>query len=130
MKIFLTKGGNFMKMQKEIERSINLEIKINELELELIRAKVEKVIIEAYKKGIEDCKENMKFELSLPSNLKKEHVAQIFQCELPTVEKIIRMDGFPKCHAVAARYPRDKVLEWINKNTLYMNERLGIYVTE
>lgn len=42
-----------MKVQKEIERSINnLEIKINELELELIRAKVEKVVIEAYKKGI------------------------------------------------------------------------------
>jgi len=84
-----------MKMQKETEHSISLEIKINELELELIRAKVEKVVIEDYKKGIEDCRQNMKFELSLPSNLKKEHVAQIFQCELPTVEKIIRMEGFP-----------------------------------
>lgn len=119
-----------MKMQKEMEHSINLEIKINELELELIRAKVEKVVIEAYEKGIEDCRECMKFELSLPSNLKKEHLAQIFQCELSTVEKIIRMDGFPKCHAVAARYPRDKVMEWINKNTLYMNERLGVYVAK
>ncbi|MGE8000895.1 hypothetical protein ACQKOF_19905 [Lysinibacillus sp. NPDC093190] len=119
-----------MKMQKEMEHSINLEIKINELELELIRTKVEKVVIEAYEKGIEDCRECMKFELSLPLNLKKEHIAQIFQCELPTVEKIIRMDGFPKCHAVSARYPRDKVLEWKNKNTLYMNKRLGIYVTE
>ncbi|MFC9542262.1 hypothetical protein ACFTQ7_20640 [Lysinibacillus sp. NPDC056959] len=118
-----------MKVQKEMEHSINLEIKINELELELIRIKVEKVVIEAYKKGIEDCRENMKFELTLPSNLRKEHVAQIFQCELSTVEKIIRMEGFPKCHAISARYPRDKVFEWKNKNTLYMNERLGIYVT-
>ncbi|UDK95258.1 hypothetical protein EYB33_02865 [Lysinibacillus sphaericus] len=119
-----------MKMQKEMEHSINLEIKINELELELIRAKVEKVVIEAYKKGIDDCRECMKFEFSLPLNLKKEHVAQIFQCELPTVEKIIRMDGFPRSHAISARYPRDKVFEWISKNTMYMNERLGIYVTK
>lgn len=40
------------------------------------------------------------------------------------------MDGFPKCHALTARYPRDKVLEWRDKNVMYMNSRLGIYVSE
>lgn len=40
------------------------------------------------------------------------------------------MDGFPKCLALSARYPRDKVLAWKNNNVSYMNSRLGIYVSE
>ncbi|TKI66665.1 hypothetical protein FC756_14665 [Lysinibacillus mangiferihumi] len=107
-----------------------MNLTIDELKEALLNAELADLFQKAYKQGVEDCRESMRFELSLPSNLKKEHVAQIFQCELPTVEKIIRMDGFPKCHALTARYPRDKVLEWRDKNVMYMNSRLGIYVSE
>ncbi|MGE7750740.1 hypothetical protein [Lysinibacillus fusiformis] len=107
-----------------------MNLTIEELKEELLKAELVDFLHRAYQQGVEDCRESMRFELSLPSNLKKEHVAQIFQCELPTVEKIIRMDGFPKCHALTARYPRDKVLEWRDKNVMYMNSRLGIYVSE
>jgi len=107
-----------------------MNLTIEELKEALLKAELTDLFQKAYKQGVDDCRESMKFELSLPTNLKKEHVAQIFQCELPTVEKIIRMDGFPKCHALTARYPRDKVLEWRDNNTMYMNARLGIYVSE
>ncbi|MEK5432646.1 hypothetical protein MKY88_17395 [Lysinibacillus sp. FSL R7-0073] len=107
-----------------------MNLTIEELKAELLKAELVDFLHRAYQQGVEDCRKSMKFELSLPSNLRKEHVAQIFQCELPTVEKIIRMDGFPKCHALTARYPRDKVLEWRDKNVMYMNSRLGIYVSE
>ncbi|MFY0520866.1 hypothetical protein ACOMCU_24035 [Lysinibacillus sp. UGB7] len=107
-----------------------MNLTINELKDALLNAELSDFLQKAYKQGVEDCRESMKFELSLPPNLRKEHVAKIFQCELPTVEKIIRMDGFPKCHALSARYPRDKVLEWRDNNTMYMNSRLGIYVSE
>ncbi|MFJ3386285.1 hypothetical protein [Lysinibacillus sp. NPDC086135] len=107
-----------------------MNLTIDELKDALLNAELADLFQKAYKQGVDDCRESMKYELSLPSNLRKEHVAKIFQCELPTVEKIIRMDGFPKCHALSARYPRDKVLEWRDKNTMYMNSRLGIYVSE
>ncbi|KYG89589.1 hypothetical protein A0U40_12435 [[Bacillus] sp. KCTC 13219] len=107
-----------------------MKLTINELKDALLNAELVDLFNKAYQQGVEDCREAMKSDLHLPSTLKKEHIAEIFQCELPTVEKIIRMDGFPKCHALTARYPRDKVLEWRDKNTMYMNERLGIYMSE
>ncbi|MEG0259636.1 MAG: hypothetical protein RR651_07165 [Lysinibacillus sp.] len=107
-----------------------MNLTIEELKAELLKAELVDFLHQAYKQGVEDCRESMKFENTLPTNLRKEHVAKIFQVELPTVEKIIRMDGFPKSQVVAARYPRDEVLEWQRKNVMYMNERLGIYVTQ
>ena len=107
-----------------------MNLTIEGLKAELLKAELVDFLHQAYKQGVEDGRESVKFESSLPTNLRKEHVARIFQVELPTVEKIIRMEGFPKSHAVAARYPRDKVLEWQSNNAMYMNERLGIYVTQ
>ncbi|QTD41947.1 helix-turn-helix domain-containing protein [Sporosarcina sp. Te-1] len=60
--------------------------------------------------------------------LKKEHLAEIFQVAIPTVEKIIRSEGFPRFKHVAARYPRDEVYEWIKQNTEHMNTTLGVYL--
>jgi|GEM_PF-2044517 len=109
-----------------------MNLTINELKEALLNAELADLFQKAYKQGVEDGREieKAKFENSLPPNLKKEDVAKIFNCELPTVEKIIRMDGFPKCLALSARYPRDKVLAWKNNNVSYMNSRLGIYVSE
>lgn len=106
-----------------------MNLTIEELKAELLKAELIDMFQQAYKQGVEDCRESTKFENSLPPVLRKEHVAQIFQVELPTVEKIVRMNGFPKCHAVTARYPRDQVLKWKDENAMYMNERLGIYVS-
>lgn len=107
-----------------------MNLSVDELKEALLNAELVELFNKAYKQGVEDCRESMKFENMLPTNLRKEHVAKVFQVELPTVEKIIRMDGFPKDGAVAARYPRDKVLKWKDENTMYMNGRLGIYVSE
>ncbi|MEO4053409.1 hypothetical protein [Solibacillus sp. CAU 1738] len=106
-----------------------MNLTIDELREALINAELAEMFNQAYKQGVEDGRELVKFENSLSTNLKKEDVAKIFNVELPTVEKIIRMNGFPKCRAVTARYPRDKVLQWKEENEMYWNERLGIYVT-
>lgn len=67
----------------------------------------------AYEQGVED---GMK-KYNLPYTLKKEHLAEIFQVEKPTLPKIINHPTFPRLDIVRARYPRDKVLEWINDNS-------------
>lgn len=103
---------------------------IHSKEFQLFEDKLALVIQKAYERGVEEGKQLVSFENSLPMNLEKKHIAKIFNVKMPTVEKIIRMDGFPKCHAIAARYPKDKVLEWKEQNAMYMNDRLGIYVTE
>ena len=109
-----------------------MNLSIDELKEALLNAELVDLFQKAYKQGVEDGRdlEKAKFENSLPPNLKKEDVAKVFNCESATVEKIIRMDGFPRCPALKARYPRDKVLEWRDKNTMYMNSRLGIFVSE
>ena len=109
-----------------------MNLTIDGLKEALLNAELADVFQKAYRQGVEDGREieKAKFENSLPPNLKKEDVAKVFNCKLPTVEKIIRMDGFPTCSAISARYPKDKVLEWKNKNVMYMNSRLGIYVSE
>lgn len=101
-----------------------MNITLEEMKANLLAEELKALFHEAYEKGLEDAKREREY----PPVLKKEHIAEIFQVALPTVEKIIRCEGFPKLKAVAARYPRDQVFEWIEKNTERMNERLGIYL--
>lgn len=101
-----------------------MNITLEEMKANLLAEELKALFHEAYEMGLADAKREREY----PPVLKKEHIAEIFQVALPTVEKIIRCEGFPKLKAVAARYPRDQVLEWIEKNTERMNERLGIYL--
>ncbi len=90
---------------------------INELQTELINENLKLMFRQAYEQGLEDARK----EQTYPVTLRKQHLAEIFQVELPTVENIIRKEGFPKSTVVQARYPRDKVFEWINENTEYVH---------
>jgi len=65
---------------------------------------------QAYEQGVSDAIAKY----NLPHHLRKQHIADLFQVKLATVENIIRMEGFPKSKIVAARYPRDLVIEWMN----------------
>ena len=106
-----------------------MNLSIEELKAELLKAELIDVFKQAYQQGVEDGRKLVKFEHQYHPQMKKEDLADYFQVALPTVEKIIRLNGFPRFRGVAARYPRDLVFEWANKNTEYMNERLGIYVS-
>ena len=90
---------------------------IAELEIKLLDETIKEVAERAYKQGIEDARN----EQSLPHMLKKQDIANYFQVALGTVEHIIRMEGFPHSKVARARYPRDKFIEWANKNMEYIN---------
>lgn len=48
-----------------------MNLTIEELKAELLKAELVDFLHRAYQQGVEDCRESMRFELSLPSNLKK-----------------------------------------------------------
>ncbi|MEA1855621.1 hypothetical protein U9M49_21395 [Cytobacillus sp. OWB-43] len=95
---------------------------VEELEAQLFEEKLKAICQRAYEQGLEDAR-SVK---SLPSMMKKDDLAEYFQVSKPTVENIIRMDGFPKSTIVNSRYPRDLVIEWANKNVVRVNFLKGI----
>lgn len=58
---------------------------IEALEGELLEKKLELLFLKAYEKGIEDGYKNY----SYPNVLKKEHLIEIFQAELSTINRIV-----------------------------------------
>lgn len=94
-----------------------MQISLDELKAKLLEENLKEMFQQAYEQGLNDAKEK----LALPALLKKKDLADLFQVKLPTVENIIRMEGFPKSKVVQARYPRDEVLDWINKNIEYVH---------
>lgn len=96
-----------------------MHITLEDLEAKLLEERLVTLFQQAYEQGVRDGREKY----HPKPNMKKQDVADYFQVELPTVEKIIRMEGFPKSKVVSARYPRDEVIEWAKKNT----ERVNYY---
>lgn len=101
-----------------------MNITIEELKAQLLAAELKELFHQSYQKGVEDARQ----ERELPAILKKTDLMEVFQVSMPTVEKIIRIEGFPRFKHVAARYPRDEVFKWINANTERMSESLGVYL--
>lgn len=85
---------------------------IDELQKELLGAELKELFQQAYEQGLADARSTQ----SLPHMLKKSDLADYFQVAVGTVEHIIRIEGFPKSKVQKARYPRDKVIEWANRN--------------
>lgn len=94
-----------------------MNITLESLEAKLLEENLKDLFQKAYEQGLEDAKSIQ----SLPPMLKKTDLANYFQVSLPSVENIIRMDGFPKSKVAKARYPRDQVIEWANKNVERVN---------
>ncbi|MBN6889809.1 hypothetical protein ACUXCC_005259 [Cytobacillus horneckiae] len=95
---------------------------IEDLKFKLYEEQLKFVSQRAFEQGVEYARSKY----SYPPNMRKDHLAHYFQCSKATVENIIRMEGFPKSKVVTARYPRDLVIEWDEKNTERVNYLKGI----
>ncbi|SET76700.1 hypothetical protein SAMN05216389_12620 [Oceanobacillus limi] len=95
-----------------------MNITLESLEAKLLEENLKVMFQQAYEQGLHDAKSIQ----SLPPMLKKKDLAEYFQVSLPSVENIIRMEGFPKSKVAKARYPRDQVIEWVNKNVERVNQ--------
>ncbi|MER2039683.1 MAG: hypothetical protein ABS944_16170 [Solibacillus sp.] len=86
---------------------------INSKEFELLTQKISLAVEQAFQKGMETGLAKSAF----PPVLKKEHLCEILQVEMPTVSKLVARKDFPKLTTVQARYPRDQVFDWIDRNS-------------
>lgn len=93
---------------------------IQSKEMELFELKLAEVVERAYLKGVEDGQAKNAY----PPVLKAEHLAEILQVEMPTVRKIVQRKDFPKLIPIRARYPRDEVFKWIERNSTDFGTKL------
>ncbi len=112
------KGGIVVGKKGDINQ-INIEVKIAELELELIRLKIEKVAEEAFLQGVEYGKKQHKW----PPVLTNSDLKDIFQCSETVVHQLKKISGFPSFPYIRGRYPRDEVFKWIKNNSINLNSR-------
>lgn len=96
-------------------------ITFDEMEAQLFQHRMEELFQKAYAKGVEDGR--TKF--SYPPVLTNKHLVEILQVKLPTVNKIVGNPTFPKLKEIRARYPRDEVFLWIDRNTTYIENYLS-----
>jgi hypothetical protein len=101
-------------------------ITFDELEANLFKSRMEELFRQAYEKGVED---GMK-RFSYPPVLTKEHLKEIFQVEPATVNKLVAYPTFPKFNEVRARYPRDRVFEWIDQNSTWVKQNTNYFSKE
>lgn len=100
-----------------------MQVSLDELKAKLLEENLKEMFRQAYEQGVNDAKRITSF----PPVLKREHLKDIFQIEMSTVEKIVRRKDFPKLETIQARYPRDKVFAWINENSTYVTENTNFY---
>lgn len=98
---------------------------IQSKEMELFELKLAEVVERAYLKGVHDGQIKYKY----PEVLKQSHLVEILQVELPTVRKIVARKDFPKFKPVQARYPRDQVFAWIERNSTDFGSNLVHFKT-
>lgn len=94
-----------------------MHVSLEELQARLLEENLKIMFTQAYEQGLQDARETY----ALPFHLRKRDIANLFQVGMPTVDKIIRMEGFPKSKVISARYPRDKVLKWAENNVELVN---------
>lgn len=95
-----------------------MEITLKELEAKLLEENLKSMFKQAYEQGVKDAQKRF----SYPHVLTKQHLAEIFQVKMPTVNKIIAHPSFPKFTEVSARYPRDQVFMWIDDHSTYFKD--------
>ncbi|UNT55100.1 hypothetical protein [Lysinibacillus capsici] len=107
------KGGMVVGKKNEINQ-VNIEVKIAELELELVKLKIEQVAEEAFLQGVEYGKQQHKW----PPLLTNSDLKEIFQCSRSVVHRLKNLSGFPNFSYIQGRYPRDEVFKWIKNNSI------------
>lgn len=105
--------------KKDNTNQVNIEVKIAELELELVKLKIEQVAEEAFIKGVEYGKKQHKW----PPMLTNSDLKEIFQCSRSVVHRLKNISDFPNFPYIQGRYPRDEVFEWIKNNSINLNSR-------
>lgn len=91
------------------------------LEGQLLQLQLEKMVQRAYEQGVAEAQRKLQY----PYVLKKEHLAEIFQVKPATVDKLVGYQNFPHLGTTKGRYPRDRVFDWIDANTEYLNQYLS-----
>lgn len=108
----------YREIKKVGENMSRTFITFDELEAKLFANRMEEMFQQAYEKGVQDGMQKYAY----PPVLKNEHLAEIFQVKPSTVSKIITNPSFPRLSAIQARYPRDEVFAWIERNTTFLKE--------
>ncbi|MEK3996721.1 hypothetical protein MKZ20_17730 [Psychrobacillus sp. FSL K6-2684] len=62
-----------------------------------------------------------------PPTLTRKDLSDIFQVEQTAINKLVSIPTFPKFQHVKSRYPRDLVLEWIEKNSTWVETNTNHY---
>ncbi|KQL17650.1 hypothetical protein [Cytobacillus solani] len=93
----------------------------DDLEAEFLKDRLEKLIQEAYEKGVNDAREKYG-KYSYPPVLRNSHLAEILQIAPPTVIKVTSNPSFPRLQNIKGRYPRDLVFKWIDANSTYLKQ--------
>ena len=96
---------------------------IDDLEMDLFKARMEELFQKAYEKGVQDGMERF----SYPPTLKNSDIAKIFQIADSTVVKLTANPSFPRLSKIKGRYPRDLVFEWINENSNWVKQNTNYF---
>ena len=84
---------------------------------------IRKIIREEFCEGLKITSKSNKY----PPTLTRKDLAEIFQVEQTAINKLVSMSTFPKFQHVKSRYPRDLVLEWIEKNSTWVETNTNHY---
>jgi hypothetical protein len=106
--------GGMVVGKKDDTNQVNIEVKIAELELELVKLKIEQVAEEAFLQGVVYGKQQHKW----PPVLTNSDLKEIFQCSDTVVHRLKNISGFPIFPYMKGRHPRDEVFEWIKNNSI------------
>jgi hypothetical protein len=101
----------------------HLSIPLDEMANDLVINHIKMLCQQAYEQGVSDAQKRF----SLPHTLTKEHLQEIFQIKLPTVNKLVANPTFPRLKDIQARYPRDQVFKWIENNTNWVEQNTNYF---
>lgn len=107
-------NGGMIVAKKNETNQVNIELKIADIELELVKLKIEQVAEEAFIQGVEYGKQQHKW----PPLLTNSDLKEIFQCSRSVVHRLKNISGFPNFSYIQGRYPRDEVFKWIKNNSV------------
>ncbi|MGN7183732.1 hypothetical protein [Cytobacillus kochii] len=104
----------------------SINIPLSEIANDVVVDHIKLLCQQAYELGVEDARRKFSF----PEVLTKDHLAEIFQVEKSTVNRIVSLPAFPKLKDVRARYPREQVISWILKNSTWVEENTNYFNKE